>query len=98
MTDDLPPIEREEDGGRGRWLIRLPDGTEAEMTFRPEAEGTIAVDHTFVPPAWRNRGVAERLMRAAIAEAGERGLRIVPVCPYVEVQFRRHPEWAAFRA
>ena len=22
------------------------------------------------------------------------GLRIVPLCPYVQAQYRRHPEWA----
>ena len=29
-----------------------------------------------------------------IADARSHGFRIIPLCPYVRAQYRRHPEWA----
>lgn len=54
--------------------------------------------HTLVPPQIGGRGVAARLVEALIADAREQGFRIDPACSYVDVAFRRHPEWADLRA
>jgi len=97
MTEQLN-VEREDGALRGRYVIRLEDGLEAEMTYGRRENGIIVVDHTFVPPSHRGRGIAEQLMTAAIADAREQGFRIVPICSYVAAQFRRHPEWADLRA
>ena len=91
-------VEREEAGGRGRYVVYLPDGSEAEMTYGLRDVGTIVADHTFVPPAFRHTGIALQLVETAIADAREGGFRILPVCSYVGAQFRRHPEWADVRA
>jgi predicted GNAT family acetyltransferase len=80
--------------GGGRYFIRLDDGAEAEMTWRRIDAATIAIDHTFTPPAYRGRDVASRLMHHAIAEARATGTRIVPLCAFAVAQFRRHPDWA----
>ena len=49
--------------------------------------------HTFVPPALRGQGLAEQLVRAALAEARSNGWRVVPACSYVAVFIERHPEY-----
>ena len=97
MSLDLP-VEHEETNGRGRYVMRLPDGTEGEMTYFRRDPGTIIADHTGVPPQYRGQGIAEKLVATAMDDARERGHKIVPVCSYVAVQFRRHPEWADLRA
>jgi uncharacterized protein len=79
-------------------MIRLPGGLEAELTYRHLDDGNIVADHTGVPPAFRNAGVAMQLMKALIADARSEGFRIVPACSYVAAQFRRHPEWRDLRA
>jgi predicted GNAT family acetyltransferase len=95
-TEDLP-IEREDGERRGRYVIRLAGGSEAELTYGRDGDLLVA-DHTYVPPRFRGRGLAERLVRRAIADAGDEGRRILPLCSYVALQFRRHPEWAHLRA
>jgi predicted GNAT family acetyltransferase len=98
MTDDFT-VEREDGGARGRYVIRLPGGLEAEMTFRYTGDGAaIVIDHTYTPPEFRGRNIAAMLMERAIADARRDGLRIQPECSYAVVQFRRHPEWADLRA
>jgi len=89
----MAEIELEDRGGKGRYVYAR-DGKEAEMTFVKAGEGEIIVDHTFVPPAWRGQGIAGKLMDHVVADARARGFKIRPVCSYVVVAFRRHPEWS----
>lgn len=57
------------------------------------AGGVITFTHTYVPPAFEGRGIASRLIAFALADARERGLRVVPQCPFVAAYIERHPEW-----
>lgn len=58
----------------------------------------LVITHTFVPVECRGRGLAEKVVRAAMEFARAEGLRVVPQCSYVEVFLRRHPEFADLRA
>lgn len=48
--------------------------------------------HTEVPRAVEGRGIAAELVAGAIAYARENGLKVTPICSYVQVYMRRHPE------
>jgi predicted GNAT family acetyltransferase len=93
MSEDFP-IEREDAPGHGRYVIHLPAGLEAEMTFRKIGDGKIAIDHTYTPPEHRGQNIAARLMLRTIEDARRDGVKIQPVCSYAVAQFRRHPDWA----
>lgn len=56
------------------------------------AGGVMQLTHTGVPPAVEGRGIAAELVAAALAHAREHGLKVTPVCSYVQVYMRRHPE------
>ena len=56
MSDDLPEIELEDRGSKGRYFLRSPDGAVAEMTFSKVGESMIIIDHTEVPDAFRGQG------------------------------------------
>ncbi|KKB07552.1 GNAT family N-acetyltransferase [Devosia chinhatensis] len=94
MADTEYAIVHEKSPAGGRYVIDLAPGLEAEMTYRQAADGPMVIDHTGVPPQFEGRGIALQLVKAAIADAREKGFKIKPVCPYVVVQFRRHPDWA----
>lgn len=98
MSDGDYTIHREEGPTRGRYVIHLAPGAEAEMTYRMSGDGPMIIDHTGVPPAYEGRGIAARLVNAAIADARSQGFKITPVCSYVVAQFRRHREWADLMA
>ncbi len=49
--------------------------------------------HTLVPPELRGRGIAEQLVRAALADARAAGQKVVPACSYVAVFIRRNREF-----
>ncbi len=49
--------------------------------------------HTVVPPELRGRGIAEKLVRTALAEARELGRKVTPACSYVARFIERNPEY-----
>lgn len=78
----------------GRYVLPLNKGDEAVMTYKRRDPQTIIIDHTGVPISYRGQGIALDLVKHGVAEARRNGDKIVPLCPYVAVQFRRNPEWA----
>jgi uncharacterized protein len=54
--------------------------------------GTITFTHTRVPENLRGRGIGTRLIEAGLALARERGLEVVPVCPFFRAYMRAHPD------
>lgn len=53
----------------------------------------MVMTHTYVPPELRGRGIAEKLVRAALEHARAEHLRVVPACSYVDVFIQRHAEY-----
>ena len=91
-------ISRHDRTGSGEYHAHVT-GSEAIGRLTWVSRGTDRVaEHTLVPPEIGGKGVAGKLVEALIADAREHGFRIVPACSYVEVAFRRHPEWADLRA
>jgi len=93
MSEDSEIII-ERNGGQGVYLLPLPGEQPARLTFVERGPGHIAIDYSFVPPAWRGRGVALRLIRRVVDDARAQDFRITPLCGYVAAEFRRHPEWS----
>ena len=55
--------------------------------------GRVIFTHTFVPPEMRGKGLAESLVRAALAWARAEKLKVVPQCSYVARFIERHAEY-----
>lgn len=89
----MSEITREVSGHRGRYVYRL-DGHEAELTYTISTPKLVIADHTGVPDAFRGQGVGLKLVERLVADARAEGFRIVPLCPFVAAQARRHPDWA----
>ncbi len=86
-------IEREVEGSKGRYVIRQ-GGEEAELTYSITSPTLIIADHTGVPDTFRGMGFGKALVARLVDDAREEGFKIVPLCPFVNAQRRRHPEWA----
>lgn len=91
-------ITRHDNGASGEYHAHVP-GSDAigRLTWFVE-DGVKVADHTLVPPEIGNRGVAARLVERMVTDARADGFRIRPVCSYVVVAFRRHPQWADVQA
>lgn len=52
----------------------------------------ISFTHTETDPTFSGRGLARTLVEHALAEVRERGLAVLPFCPYVRKQIAEHPD------
>ena len=76
---------------RQRFEVDLGDGScaIAEYELFPDR---IVFTHTEVPPQHGGKGVGSELIRFALGAARERGLKVVPVCPFFAAYIRKHVE------
>lgn len=72
--------------------FELPvNGGLAVLDYRIDGS-TIFLLHVEVPASEQGRGIASRLSKAALEFSRDRGLKVVPRCPFVAAYMRRHPE------
>lgn len=56
-------------------------------------DNEIFLTHTEVSPALGGKGVGTQLVKKTLEDIKERGLSVVPLCPFVAAYIKRHPEW-----
>ena len=91
MADHI--ITREVTGHKGRYVIRQ-GGEEAELTYSITTPELVIADHTEVPGSFRGTGAGLALVTQLVADARAEGFKIMALCPFVNAQRKRHPEWA----
>jgi uncharacterized protein len=62
-----------------------------EILYRTKS-GEVVLVHTEVAPTEEGQGIGGRLVEGALEDIRSRGLRVVPLCPFVAAYIRRHPE------
>lgn len=65
-----------------RFVLQL-DGDEASVHYQLSGQH-INFDHTYVPPAFRGKGLAEQLVRHALAWANAQQYQLSASCSYVQ--------------
>lgn len=90
-----PIISREDGPTKGRY-VALVDGidAEAELTYSRAGPKLIIADHTSVPDVFRGRGIGRLLATRMVEDARGEGVKIFALCPFVNAERTKHPEWA----
>jgi len=77
--------------GHGHFYIQDGEEQVAEMEVGISGNN-LTVYHTEVLPKAEGRGLAKILLASMVDHARRNALKIIPLCPYVHAQFKRHPE------
>jgi predicted GNAT family acetyltransferase len=90
-----PEITREDRGTRGRYVARV-DGidAEAELIYSRDGPKLIIAEHTEVPDVFRGKGIGRLLATRLVEDARKDGVRIHALCPFVNAERKKHPDWA----
>ncbi|MWB79570.1 N-acetyltransferase [Pseudooceanicola sp. 216_PA32_1] len=94
MSDPVITYSETETKARYAATVEGVEG-EGELTLSKVSQTLIIADHTGVPDSMRGMGVAQALVRRLIADARQRGQRIVPLCPFVRAYAERHRDETA---
>lgn len=76
-----------------RYELRLGDTIVGEILYRSRP-GIVVLVHTEVSPSIEGQGLGALLVAGALDDIRARGLRVVPICPFVSAYIGRHPEYA----
>lgn len=82
-------------------LINNEDGKQFELHIDGKiakieyirAKEKIYLTHTEVPKGMEGKGIGTDMIRQALEIIKEQGLTLVPLCPFVALYLKRHPEW-----
>ena len=72
----------------------LPVGDQVAVVTYNLSEPNLMITETLVPEALEGQGIASRLAKHVLADARERNLLILPVCPFFSSYLQKHPEHA----
>jgi predicted GNAT family acetyltransferase len=76
-----------------RYELRRGSELAGQIRYATEP-GLVLLIHTEVAEAFEGQGLGSVLVRGALDDIRARGLRVVPVCPFVLSYLERHPEYA----
>lgn len=77
-----------------RFVLKDGDKEIGEMTWSEAGETRLIIDNTFVDPAYRGQGLAEKLVAKGVEKARKEQKKIIPLCPFAKKEFERKPEYA----
>lgn len=72
----------------------LAIGDEVAVVTYNLSEPNLMITETLVPQKLEGQGIASRLAKHVLADARERSLLILPVCPFFSAYFQKHPDEA----
>ena len=76
------------------FYIEQEGKTVAEMTYSWAGANKIIIDHTQVNESLKGQGAGKELLGKAIEFAREKGLKIIPLCPFAKSVFNKTPEYS----
>lgn len=100
---DPAPASAESSAARQPTVTDNPAASRYELHVNGELAGfadyrrkgdTISIIHTEVAPAFQGQHLATLLARLSLDDARQRGLAVLPYCPYTSAWIKKHPEYA----
>ncbi|CCH01056.1 hypothetical protein FAES_3047 [Fibrella aestuarina BUZ 2] len=90
MSTSEPTVTLNKDRQRFELII---DGKRSLVAYVQPDDHTLALTHTEVHPDLEGKGIGSRLVQQTLEYVEQHNLKIVPLCPFVAVYLKRHPEW-----
>ena len=86
-------IKHQDKDGKGMFYIELNGKIVGEMTYVWRGNEKIIIDHTKVESELNGKGAGKQLVRAAVDFARDKGIKIIPVCPFAKSVFDKVDEF-----
>lgn len=87
-------ILQKDDGSKGMFYVEQDNTVLAEMAYVWAGADKIIIDHTDVSDLLAGKGVGKQMLTKAVEFAREKGLKIIPLCPFAKSVFARVKEFS----
>jgi len=85
-------VQKQDDGKHGKYFILKNDKEVASMTFTWAGTEKFIIDHTEVDMSQKGKGLGLQLLKAAVEDARNNDLKIIPLCPFANAMIKKHKE------
>ena len=82
-------ILQRDDTKKGAFYVEQANETVAEMTYVWAGKDRIIIDHTAVSASGKGKGMGKLLVTKAVDFAREKGIKIIPLCPFAKSVFEK---------
>lgn len=89
MKTEMPELINNE--AKKRYEIHFEDSV-AFIEYIKTKEN-IYLTHTEVPKKLEGKGIGSAMVLATLKDVKDKGLILIPLCPFVALYIKRHPEW-----
>lgn len=86
-------IKQDDNGQKGKFFVEIDSKSVAEMTYVWAGADRIIIDHTQVDEVLKGKGAGKQMVTKAVEFAREKGISIVPLCPFAKSVFDKVPEF-----
>jgi len=86
-------ILQKDDGNKGAFYVEQENQVLAEMTYVWAGTDRIIIDHTDVNTTLKGKGIGMQMVRKAVDFARDKGIKIVPLCPFARSVFDKIKEF-----
>ena len=86
-------VKQKNDSKKGMFYIEQDEKVVAEMTYVWAGTEKIIINHTEVNEILKGQGAGKQMLSKAVEFAREKGLKIIPLCPFVKSVFDKTPEY-----
>jgi len=85
-------IKTEQGETGGAFIYTDNEGNNAKMTFSKAGDSMIIIDHTEVDGELRGLGIGENLVEYMVNFAREKGIKVMPLCPFTRSVFEKRED------
>jgi predicted GNAT family acetyltransferase len=82
-------LKHKDNAEKGAFQLKDGDFLAAEITYVWGNDDLIIIDHTGVNPLYESRGLGKQLVQTVVNYARERGIKVLPLCPFAKRIFDR---------
>lgn len=86
-------VKLEVNDKNGFFYIEIDNKTIAKMTFVFAGNDKIIIDHTEVNDTHNGKGFGKIMVEKAVEYAREKGIKIIPLCPFAKKVIDKTPEF-----
>jgi predicted GNAT family acetyltransferase len=91
--EDIPLINNE---ARHNFELTV-EGVRSFVDYKLRGDKVYLI-HTEVPEEMEGKGIASALVEKTFTYLEQHNLKIIPLCAYILIYLKRHPEWNRLRA
>lgn len=90
IITDIMDIQQDNNSKKGKFYIEENGEEIASMHYVYAEDKKFIIDHTVVSPQHEGKGLGKELLKATVAYARDKKMKIIPLCPFAKAMMQKN--------